>query len=688
MLRVVYLAFFLERVHGSIGIRKIMCFQVNAKIIVVLVSALFTEVASHAGRAPATLASPAKTTILSVDAQANVAPLRFQEGKQPSLVRSELVGSRSVDPPAAEAREQSSQASLLSESATVWTGKTKTRALQTTVLENKFVLFGGPVLLVVAVVAAYLVQQRRTKDSDLGAPGRATITAAKSKGGSKGVAAASAIASVGASAAALGTKGKGKGAAASALGAKGIAAGTSAGSSVGMALGAGAASMASQAAVAGRGAAEVAAVASEAKGKGRGRCAAGGRGGGGRGLVGRAATAAEMAPEAVASEDAGEAIASVAGQAIQADEVAVVTVETSSGEAPVALEAEVDGSVAVATEEPTQADAACSSQVPVAEEEKAVAEKSRDREPALNQRVQVVVEVGEGTDMPSVNTFGGCDPFVEVRLVHGDPSKRSKGNVDGMPKSSAQTEVKTGDMFPNWGEKVCVEGVFKEDAYIQLILWDYNVFKNQPLGHAAMKIGKMIEGCVYNAENAKPHQCPHSMSMKPISDEVQLKSKVTCKCHYYEIHRWKIFVDKGRRLPKVDLLGTCDGFIEARLVKRDPRKMAFSGTPGEECVWSGRTNPVANSMDPSWGQELSCVTPGDPHYYLQVVLWDDNSPLPAQPLGHAVLSMREIACTLPGAEPVEHKLKFQKLPDTSGYPDLPKTRVHMRLSFDLVSGER
>merc|ERR1719277_2814810 len=119
--------------------------------------------------------------------------------------------------------------------------------------------------------------------------------------------------------------------------------------------------------------------------------------------------------------------------------------------------------------------------------------KTNQKLPALGQRITVVCNVLEGMDMPNVNRFGGCDPYIECRVVLGDPTHRLRGDLDVAPMRAAQTEVKRNDMAPRWEQKLMLPELSHcKDMYVQLVLWDYNLSRSQPVGHVAMPLAHAL----------------------------------------------------------------------------------------------------------------------------------------------------------------------------------------------------
>jgi hypothetical protein len=119
--------------------------------------------------------------------------------------------------------------------------------------------------------------------------------------------------------------------------------------------------------------------------------------------------------------------------------------------------------------------------------------KANQKLPASEECITLVCDILEGSDMPNVNRFGGCDPYVECRIVHGDPTNRLRGDLDISPLHSVQTEVKRNDMAPSWDQRLILADVkYSKDLYMQLVLWDYDLARSQPIGHVAVPLSHAL----------------------------------------------------------------------------------------------------------------------------------------------------------------------------------------------------
>jgi len=131
------------------------------------------------------------------------------------------------------------------------------------------------------------------------------------------------------------------------------------------------------------------------------------------------------------------------------------------------------------------------------------------------------------------------------------------------------------------------------------------------------------------------------------------------------------------------MLGTCDGFIEARVVRGSVKTGTFDHGPNDEvCLWSAKTQIVHNSMDPKWNEKFVASVPGYHNLTLQLILWDSNAPLPDVAIAQAWVDLLEVAKGAPGGPEVDHKLRFSKLPGIAPVADFKKTQLKLTLAFE------
>jgi len=308
------------------------------------------------------------------------------------------------------------------------------------------------------------------------------------------------------------------------------------------------------------------------------------------------------------------------------------------------------------------------------------------RAPELNTKMALIVDVKNGIDMPNVNTFGGCDPFVEIRIVKGDPSKKG-GDVEAIPKDTVRTKAKDGDTTPDWNETLrLAKATYAEDTFVNIILWDSNITKNTPIGYQHLPITELLSDMTYDAsvvDLPKKDFVAASFQSLLADKSMGLKASVNMAFSYLEVHKFTFNIKSGSRLPKVDTLGSIDAFIEVRLVKGDPKTFHFERSPGAETLWSAKTNTVNDSMDPEWNQELSVTAPAEPGNFFVFALIDAGH-MANTPVGMVTVPLQGL-CGQRNGE-VEFNSNLKKFANWDAPEGLTKAKLKFKLSHYIATG--
>mmetsp|Transcript_58884 Transcript_58884/g.131468 ORF Transcript_58884/g.131468 Transcript_58884/m.131468 type:complete len:537 (-) Transcript_58884:4-1614(-) len=307
-------------------------------------------------------------------------------------------------------------------------------------------------------------------------------------------------------------------------------------------------------------------------------------------------------------------------------------------------------------------------------------EKSR----TLNDGEQLVLSLQNISlkNVPDVNTFGGVDPFVEVQCGFSkDPD--SKGKTTASAEKSAKTEILAGNN-PKFSKPVEMTKVYnKPDQFLNFLLFDSGSTEDTFIGSKSVSVNKLLEGI-----KAFTLDSP----MKPIQQELELKAALTTdktiKAKFqvvvFEAMKFNFKIKQGEKFPEVDQFGGIDSFIEIRATRKNVRKEDFSLEPDDKCVWSAKTNVHPDTVSPKYDQELKAVLPGDPSLLIQIILWDSNAPMADYPVGHHVMDIQEEICHKQNLDPLEHIIKFQKIPGQATVPGYNKATLKFSLQTSLA----
>jgi len=305
-----------------------------------------------------------------------------------------------------------------------------------------------------------------------------------------------------------------------------------------------------------------------------------------------------------------------------------------------------------------------------------------------NEKVCLLIDCINGTDMPSVNTLGGCDPYVEFRLVQGqDPILQKGGGVTSKAPEglSVKTESDDGNMTPTWNAKFELKDVpLRKDQFLQVILWDKGTFADQPLGHQSFMVEKLLANLTFVAGTEQPKRHSQKVSFQSLLEgNEKLSATIQTKFSYVEMVSFSFTVVKGSRLPSVKIFGGINSFVELRVETEDPKRKDFESSPTSTCLWSSKTPAVQDNADPKFGQKFDVALPAIAALKLQAIVWDSNAPLPDSPICHSVMDLNGPVGEMAN-EPKEHKLRFAHLPGVSPAGDVRKTLLTVAIGVSQI----
>jgi len=291
----------------------------------------------------------------------------------------------------------------------------------------------------------------------------------------------------------------------------------------------------------------------------------------------------------------------------------------------------------------------------------------------------LTVEVKNGKDMPSVNTFGGCDPFVEVRCVKDDPAKNPTTAIEGAAIDTGKTKQKSGDSNPTWDQTFTLsKAEYGKDKFINIVLWDSNVSKNLAIGYVPINTTDLLAGMQYDPAAVEPAKKDFTakdfISVLP-DKNVALTSVVNMSFSYLEVHKFKVSITKCSQLPK-ECIGQV--LVEVRLVKGDPRQ-EYPKSPGKETLWSGKTKTINDNADPAFNEDLSFSFAADPALHLVVAVSSSGTPC-----AMVVTPMKQI-CSNALGETQQFTSKLEKAPNV--FVDLSSATVDWSISHELEMGK-
>eukprot|EP00929_Paragymnodinium_shiwhaense_P065155 TRINITY_DN3269_c0_g1_i1.p1 TRINITY_DN3269_c0_g1~~TRINITY_DN3269_c0_g1_i1.p1 ORF type:complete len:646 (+),score=157.03 TRINITY_DN3269_c0_g1_i1:198-2135(+) len=329
---------------------------------------------------------------------------------------------------------------------------------------------------------------------------------------------------------------------------------------------------------------------------------------------------------------------------------------------------------------------------------KSVMIRSGVRAPRKFQKLALLVDVKNGKDLPDVNTFGGIDPFIELKTFSGkDPMKKKDGSLTKKVRYAVETEHAMNQNAPTWDKSLeMMHFTNKADQFLQVVLWDWGMTDNQAVCHTTVPLSKfLIETPTYDPRaQGPPKKTDLKLSKwKDLLDSGgDVKCTVNLKTVWVEQHTYMLKIEKAKDLPTFDVMGSVDSIIEVRLCRCDPRKLEHTGPEAAHVFWSSRTTVVNDDANPRYSQEFEVQAPGVTSWFFEFILLDDNSPLPEKVGGRAVIPVHEITSRLPislgvGGRCKEQELGFEKIKGASPPDQLEKAKLFISTGYDISMGK-
>mmetsp|Transcript_42451 Transcript_42451/g.76262 ORF Transcript_42451/g.76262 Transcript_42451/m.76262 type:complete len:1198 (+) Transcript_42451:78-3671(+) len=255
--------------------------------------------------------------------------------------------------------------------------------------------------------------------------------------------------------------------------------------------------------------------------------------------------------------------------------------------------------------------------------------------------------------------------------------------LDKSQVSSVKTQEKESrGAVLEFPEQLDLRNVHRKDNVLDISLW----CEDEIIAAAGLSVeGILRQFTTFNLGDA-PDILPLQVPLESTGNRSQWSNAVAetqLEVLCFEALQFSFRILAAQNLPTVDRLALRDAYVELRVTRADVSRLNFL-RGDENCIWSGRTPAVRDSLNPAWNKVLRCVLPGDPTLKLQVVIWDSNAPLADTPLGHHVMDLREAICKPQDLLPVEHRLKFMRLPGHAKEPGMSSATLTMTMASKLL----
>lgn len=229
-----------------------------------------------------------------------------------------------------------------------------------------------------------------------------------------------------------------------------------------------------------------------------------------------------------------------------------------------------------------------------AEREAAYQLNTGPRAPVEGAKIRLSVSIGQATGVPEVNTLGGVDPYLIVRLMKKNPNDMKDAGLLQKELQKARTQVQKGST-PKFDEKFVFDMEYRANSYIQLVLYDSGA-TDTPLGHIPLQLERAMRDCKFVA-SGRPESTKHWARCKPISAAQPFNvtdTKVGFKLSFNEMHKWDVVVMGIEGVPPLPELDN-KVKVQVRIMPWDITTAAFSPSVPEDCIvkFDTKSKPLA-----------------------------------------------------------------------------------------------
>jgi len=300
----------------------------------------------------------------------------------------------------------------------------------------------------------------------------------------------------------------------------------------------------------------------------------------------------------------------------------------------------------------------------------------------LNEGEQIAVSIQNISmkNIPEVNFMGGVDPFLEVQCGFSkDPD--AKGRTSASSEKTDRTEVLSGSN-PKFEKTMDLPRVFnKPDQFLNFLIFDSGTAEDTFIGSKSLSVNKLLEGITVFDLQGPPKAIEQELIF---TSEYSTKKDIKAKFDVIICEAMKFVFDikQGEKFPEVDNFGGIDSFIEIRATRSDVKSDFLVDDP--KCIWSGRTQVHTDTIAPKYNQEIKATLPADPTLKIQIILWDSNAPMADFPVAHHIMEISEEICHKQNLAPLDHVIKFQKIPGQTPLKGTEKASLKFSLQTSLA----
>jgi hypothetical protein len=305
------------------------------------------------------------------------------------------------------------------------------------------------------------------------------------------------------------------------------------------------------------------------------------------------------------------------------------------------------------------------------------------RDPVANMEMNLLIRVNSGTSLPKVDVNNSLSS-VELSFTKGAASSalRDPSNVKARTRPTNERDGAV------WNECLTLSKVvFGQEGFINAFLCSSDASPQRSstlVAHDCVEVTELLSGLQYDPMGEAMRFKDYTFNDFSIlmedsygfqDGQIDVSPAVNISVSYLEIHRFKVSINKV-------CVHQTRPFVELRVVNDDPCQLDYTGMPGDETIWSGKTGhvgiPILNEPN-KFDEELEFTIVANPAHHLMLCVLDgDCNTLDFTPVGMAVIPMKNIICSNEGTE---NKYEMKLVPIPKCAPSWG--RVYFSISHEL-----
>jgi len=302
------------------------------------------------------------------------------------------------------------------------------------------------------------------------------------------------------------------------------------------------------------------------------------------------------------------------------------------------------------------------------------------------QKIMFTCKVAEARKVPKGAATGTCDPYIEVRVVDSDPSKKKGANIKKTPSASGKTRRETGQSHPKFEENVDFAASYSKKSFVQLILWDYNPGEqDEAIGYCSLLLSEALNPPDKSKLDDKGHI---TMKLRPIEDGQAVDvSRTTCTASFSckAVNELIVIADYADKLPKpgsANSFKNPDTFCEVLITRGNP-----TSTPADGAYLTKKSSKKqAGSLSPKWEETLKLTYNEDDNLFLRVIVWDAGSEgMKDASVGQIIMPMSEATTGRAGDPPMSMELALAPVAGSAVPFQAQAAKLYLKVGWEVAT---